>query len=151
MFAIAEAIRNGNDADDSHGDMSHDLSRAAPRGRAVDDRIVQVLVAMEDRIEALEGEITSIGPLVDERDRLLRARALILGEPEPSPGLRPARRITRDQVAAIVKATPGLPAGQIADALGAGREAVSAHLARGKGERFELRSGGWYLAGISPS
>ena len=39
---------------------------------------------------------------------------------------------------------PGSRAGEIAAGLGAGREAVSAHLYRGKGQLFSSRGGRWF-------
>jgi hypothetical protein len=105
------------------------------------------LAAIEDRIEVLEAEIAKVGPLALERERLVRARAELLGEPAPQPAWAngPARRVTQDEVAAVLERRPGIRAGEIADALGAGRPAISAHLYRGKGSHFRCRGGRWFL------
>ncbi len=104
-----------------------------------------VLERIENRIEEVEREIASIAPLVNERTRLLRARALIRGEPEPTarqPLALP--RVTREDVFEHLTRNPGSRAGEIAAALGVGQGAVSAHLQRGKGRRFACRAGRWY-------
>ena len=126
-------------------DMSHDEVVAAPRGRDSHDDMSSVLDQIERRIEEVERDIASIAPLVHERSRLLRARALIRGEPEPAlrgSALRP--RITREDVFEHLTRNPGSRAGEIAVALNAGQGAVSAHLQRGKGRRFVCRAGRWY-------
>lgn len=103
------------------------------------------LEEMEERIEGIEREIASIAPLVQERDRLLRARAMILGEPEPQSLetiVRP--RVTRDVVFEYLTGHPGARAGEIAKGLGMGQGAVSAHLYRGKDHLFSSRGGRWF-------
>jgi Helix-turn-helix domain len=106
-----------------------------------------VLNRSEGRIEEIERETTAVAPLIDERARLLRARALILGEPEPEP-LRsvrsPSRRVTRAAVFEHLARNPGSSAGEIAAALGISQGATSAHLHRGKGRWFASRGGRWY-------
>jgi DNA-binding transcriptional ArsR family regulator len=104
-----------------------------------------VLNRMEARIEGIEREIAALGPLVLERARLLRARAAILGEPEPvftTPSLRP--RVTRDAVFEYLTRNPGSRAGEIARGLGVSQGAVSAHLYRGKARLFASRGGRWF-------
>jgi DNA-binding transcriptional ArsR family regulator len=125
--------------------MSYDEVMAAPRGRDSHDDMSSVLERIEHRIEEVESQIASIAPLVRERTRLLRARALIRGEPEPTvrePILRP--RVTRGDVFEHLTRNPGSRAGEIAAALGVGQGAVSAHLQGGKGRRFACRGGRWY-------
>ncbi len=103
------------------------------------------LSEIERRIEQIEREIVALAPLVHERARLLRARAAILGEPEPrlnAPSLRP--RVTREDIFRYLARNPGSRAGEIAVGLGAGAGAVSAHLYRGKGRLFASRAGRWY-------
>jgi DNA-binding transcriptional ArsR family regulator len=101
------------------------------------------LAAIEDRIEEIENEISAVAPLVHERARLLRARAVIRGEPPPRDGAHRAR-ITRGDVFEFLARNPGSRAGEIAAGLGVGQGAVSAHLYRGKGRRFTSRAGRWY-------
>jgi hypothetical protein len=111
--------------------MTRDMSRAV-------EQITARLLELERELEHLE-------PLVTERDRLLRARAALLGEAAPNVATwRP--RITREDVADYLAKHPGSRAGQIAAALGAGQAAVSAHLYRGKGDRFVNRDGRWYVS-----
>jgi hypothetical protein len=104
------------------------------------------IAEVEARIERIEVELTRVTPLVLDRDRLLRARAALLGEPPPPP-LRMSRRVMQDDVAAVLERNSGLRAGEIARALGAGQPAISAHLYRGKRTRFESRGGRWFTRG----
>jgi hypothetical protein len=120
---------------------------AVPRNRDGGDQMSSTLAAIEDRIEELESEIAKVAPLAVERERLIRARAAILGEaPQQPTGGPPARRITQDDVAEALRRRPGSRAGELARYLGAGQPAISAHLYRGKQSRFECRGGRWYLA-----
>lgn len=96
---------------------------------------------IEAQIDAIEARLVSLTPLVIERERLLRARAALLGEPTPASG--PIRRVTRDDVARYLAGNPASRAGQIARALGTSPQAVSAHLYRGKASRFVNRGGRW--------
>jgi hypothetical protein len=103
-----------------------------------------LLAEIEARIEALDAELAQVAPLALERQRLVEARAQMLGEPVPT---RPARRVARDDVEGVLLARPGLRAGEIARELGVGQPAVSAHLYRGKGSRFRSAEGRWFTAG----
>ena len=127
-------------------DKSYDGVMAAPRGRDMSrDDLSAVATRIEDRIDELEREIAAIAPLVRERTRLLRARALLRGEPAPDPRepvLRP--RITREDVFDYLTRNPGSRPGEIAAGLGTGQGTVSAHLYRGKGRLFSTRGGRWY-------
>jgi DNA-binding transcriptional ArsR family regulator len=104
-----------------------------------------VLERIDRRIEEIETEIRSLAPLLHERARLLRAKAAILGEPEPGPH-RPAmqRRITRRDVFEYLARHPGSRAGEVAAGLGVEQPAVSAHLYRGKGRLFARQAERWY-------
>ena len=125
--------------------MSHDEVMAAPRGRDSHDDVASVLERIEHRIEVVERQIASIAPLVHERGRLLRARALISGDPEPPPHApMPRPRVMRQDVFEYLTRNPGSRADQIAAALGTGEGAVSACLQRGRGHRFVCRAGRWY-------
>lgn len=132
-------------------DKSYDDVTAVPRDRDSDDDMSRVLLKIEDRIDALEREITKVGPLVIERERLLRARSELLGEPLPPHGtvigVGPARRVRRSDVVAALRSHPGSKAGEIARQLEVGQPAVSAHLYRGKGSSSSVAVGG----GISPA
>ena len=100
---------------------------------------------IERRIAEIEREVASIAPLVRERTRLLRARAVLRDDPEPSGResiLRP--RITRESVFDYLTRNPGSEAGEIAAGLGVGQGAVSAHLHRGEGRLFATNAGRWY-------
>jgi hypothetical protein len=111
---------------DSHGDLSSTVAR------------------IEARIDELDREITTVAPLVHERARLLRARAVLLDE--PAPAIREVRpqRIIHEDVFLFLARNPGSRAGQIAAGLDVGQGAVSAHLYRGKGRLFASRDGRWY-------
>ena len=99
---------------------------------------------IEERIEEIEHEMAAIAPLVHERERLLRARAVIRGDPEPVLGGRTRPRITREVVRDYLARNRGSRPGEIAAGLGVGAGAVSAHLCRGKGRLFSRRGGRWY-------
>ena len=120
------------------------MSRTVPRNRDSHGDMSSVLAEIEDRIDAIERELAHCAPLVVERDRLQRSRAALLGETAPpAPAL--THRITREDVSGVLMAKPGSTAGQIARELAVNQPAVSAHLHRGKGERFVRRGRNWYL------
>jgi hypothetical protein len=78
-----------------------------------------------------------------ERARLLSARAALTGRASVGPA--GGRRISQDDIAAYLEQNPGSWPAQIAEALEVPVTNVSAHLYRGKGERFERRKDGWHL------
>ena len=136
------AVPRGHDNGDV---MSHDSVITVPRDHDNEPYVSSTLVEIDRRLEVIEAELAQAAPLVIERDRLLRARAALRGEPPP-PTLRPAvPRVTQDDVAQIVERRPGSRAGEIAKALGVGQPAISAHLYRGKRNRFECRGGRCFL------
>jgi hypothetical protein len=108
------------------------------------------VAGIEARIEELETELAKVAPLALERERLLRVRAALVGEPTP-PSFTASRRVTQDDVAAMLEQHPGLRAGEIARALDAGQPAISAHLYRGKNGRFRSMGGRWYLGAVADS
>lgn len=87
----------------------------------------------------MERELAGYEELVAERERLLAARAALLGEPVPG------GQITQDDVAAYLEEHPGSAPREIARALGVSANRVSAHLFRGKTDRFVSRERGWWL------
>ena len=99
-----------------------------------------VLGELDERLAALEGQLRAYDELVAERDRLLRARATLTGERPPAKA-----RVSQDEVAAYLAEHPGSRAKQIADALDVQLAAISSHLYRGKGRRFESRDDGWHV------
>ena len=104
-----------------------------------------LLEKIDRRVQEIEAGIVTLAPLVHERARLLRAKATILGEPEPDlhrPALQ--RRITRADVFEYLARHPGSRAGEIAAGLGVEQAAVSAHLYRGKGRLFARQAEQWY-------
>ena len=142
-----EAPRNRDSDHDKSSDKSRDGVITVPRNRGDTLAVEVALEQIEDRIEAIENELAACGPLVIERSRLLRARALLLDEvveDGSTPDRRP-QRVARDDVARAVAAAPGSRAGELARSLGTSQPAVSAHLYRGKRELFENRGGRWFL------
>jgi DNA-binding transcriptional ArsR family regulator len=121
-------------------DMSHDNVMTAPRNHDTSCAVAEI----EARIDEIEREMASIAPLVHERERLLRARAMIRGEPTPHAAETLQPRITREAVFEFLTRHPGARAGEIASRLGVGQGAVSAHLYRGKGRFFASRGGRWF-------
>jgi hypothetical protein len=99
---------------------------------------------IERRIEAIDRELVGYAPLAAERDRLVKMKAAILGEPVIARSLlRP--RVAREDVASYLEANPGARAGQVAHALGVGQPAISAHLYRGRDRLFVNRGGRWFV------
>jgi hypothetical protein len=103
-----------------------------------------VLREIDSRLEALDRELRGYQGLVDERARLLVARASLTGEQRVNSSSG-ARRISQDEVAAFLREHPGARAKVIADGLGVPLTNVSQHLYRGRRSRFESRGDGWYL------
>jgi hypothetical protein len=68
--------------------MSDDKVMAVPRNRDSDDHMSSSIAAIEGESRKLEAELARVAPPALERDRLLRARAALLGEPPPAT-LRP--------------------------------------------------------------
>ena len=91
----------------------------------------------------MEKRISGYERLLAERERLLRARAALTGE--PSKEAARVKRVSQDEIAAFIEAHPGSLPAQIAEGLGVPVTNVSAHLYRAKGERFERRKDGWYV------
>jgi hypothetical protein len=137
----ANPTQSGVSPDCDH--MSRDNVIAVPRNRDCDGDMSSLVAEIEERIQVLDTELAQVAPLALERERLLEARARILGLPRPA---RAGRRVTRDEVASVLRSQPGLRAGQIARLLGVGRPAVSAHLYRGKQSRFRSSGGRWFVA-----
>ena len=124
----------GSDVDD---DSSYDTVISVPRSREAELLLEQI----EDRIEKIERQVE---PLLTEHQRLMIARASILGEPAERPSRR-AVRVTREDVVAAIEAAPGSRVGGLARTLGTTQQVVSAHLYRGKATLFKSRGGRWYL------
>ena len=99
--------------------------------------------AIDQEIGRLEKRISGYERLLAERERLLRARAALTGEPSAQ-GVR-VKRVSQDEIAAFIEEHPGSLPAQIAAGLGVPVTNVSAHLYRAKGERFERRKDGWYV------
>lgn len=99
--------------------------------------------AIDQEIGRLEKRMSGYERLLAERERLLRARAALTGE--PSKEAARVKRVSQDEIAAFLEEHPGSLPAQIAEGLGVPVTNVSAHLYRAKGERFERRKDGWYV------
>jgi CRP-like cAMP-binding protein len=97
-----------------------------------------VLAEIDRRLGQIEAELEGHRALLAERDRLLRARATLLGEP-------PVAQVSQEDVASYLAEHPGARPGDVAKALGVSSGTVSAHLFRGKQSRFVSRGGDWYV------
>jgi hypothetical protein len=97
-----------------------------------------ILAQIDGRLSEIESQLHGHRALLAERDRLVRARATLLGEP-------PAAKVSQEDVAAYLVEHPGARPAQIAGALGVASGTVSAHLFRGKRSRFASRGGEWYV------
>ncbi len=103
-----------------------------------------VIGEIDRRLTELDLELESTRPLIDERRRLLRARATLSGDPS-SPAGNLVRKVTQDEVADYLTRRPGSRAGAIAQELGVPLTNISQHLHRAKATRFERREDGWYI------
>lgn len=127
-------------------DVSCDDVITVPRSHDSGGYTSHLVAEIEERLELLDDELAKVAPIVHERERLLVARAQLLGEPPPR-SLTAARRASREDVASVLRSHPGIRAGEIARVLGVGQPAISAHLYRGKDSRFRSRGGRWFLRG----
>ncbi len=100
--------------------------------------------AIDQEIGRLDKRLSGYEQLVAERERLLRARAALTGE--PSEKAARVKRVSQDEIAAFIEVHPGSLPAQIAQGLGVPVTNVSAHLYRAKGERFERRNDGWHVS-----
>jgi hypothetical protein len=100
--------------------------------------------AIDQEIGRLDKRMSGYERLLAERERLLRARAALTGEPSGK-GAR-VKRVSQDEIAAFIEKHPGSLPAQIAAGLGVRVTNVSAHLYRAKGERFERRKDGWHVS-----
>ena len=111
---------------------------AAPREPRVGARgVVREIDQELRRLQRREAELSA------ERARLLSARAALTGRASVGPSR--GRRISQDDIAEFLAEHPGSWPAQIAEALGVPVTNISAHLYRGKGERFARLENGWHL------
>lgn len=97
-----------------------------------------VVAEIDRRLASVEKDLVGYEELLAERDRLRAARATLLGK-------GPVGKISQDDIAGYLAEHPGAAPREVATAFGVSANRVSAHLMRGKVERFVNRGGGWYL------
>ena len=102
-----------------------------------------VIRQIDEQLQRIEGRLAGYEDLLGERDRLLAARAALIGA---GPAGKSARRVSADELAAYLAEHPGRLPAQIAADLGVPVTNVSQHLYRGKNTRFERRQDGWHAA-----
>lgn len=141
---LGDPLEGGCTVTRNRDDMSCDDVTTVPRSHDSDGDMSSLVAEIEERLEVLEDELAKVAPIVHERQRLLAARAQLLGQPPPWPPTG-ARRITREDIVSVLRSNPGIRAGEIARILGVGQPAISAHLYRGKGTRFRSRGRRWFL------
>jgi DNA-directed RNA polymerase specialized sigma24 family protein len=107
-----------------------------------------VLREIDERLAVLERELVGYSGLVEERARLLAARASLTGEARVNAATG-ARRLSQDEVAEYLRLHPGSRAGEIARALQVPLANVSQHLYRAKHGRFEARGAEWFLRAMT--
>ena len=116
------------------------MAKESSQGRGGPSR--GVLAEIDRRLAQVEAQLEGHRALLAERDRLLRARATLLGEPSVG-------QVSQDDVAEYLREHPGARPAEIAKALGVASGTISAHLFRGKRSRFVSRAGGWHLRDAS--
>src|SRR4051812_27296773 len=99
------------------------------------------LEAITRELRSLDEQLASYDELVEKRNRLLAAKAALLGHAPISSG---AKRVSQEQVADYVEKHPGSTPAEIALGLRVSDATIRAHLHRGKGRRFFQRDGGWH-------
>lgn len=102
-----------------------------------------VLSGIDKELARLNKELAPYDALVAERERLLSARAALTGE--NTPATQRKRRISQDDVADHLATHPDTWPAEIAKALGVPVTTISAHLHRGKDDRFLRGPSGWRL------
>lgn len=99
-----------------------------------------VVRGIDEQLERVAREEKVLG---SERERLLAARAALLGKASAGPAR--GKRISQDDVASYLAEHPGSTASQMAEALGVPATNVSTHLYRAKDVRFRRQADGWYV------
>jgi DNA-directed RNA polymerase specialized sigma24 family protein len=99
-----------------------------------------VMREIESQLRRIDRELAPYERLRAERERLLAARAALSGKQTRKPG-----RVSQELVAEYLREHPGALPAEIATALEVPVTNVSAHLYRGKNERFERRADGWHV------
>ncbi len=99
-----------------------------------------VMREIDQELERINKGLSGYETLLQERARLLAARAALTGE-KPARGAR--GRISQDDIAAFLSEHPDSWPAEIAAALGVPVTNVSAHLYRGKNTRFRRGPNGW--------
>jgi hypothetical protein len=99
-----------------------------------------VMREIDQELQRVNKGLSGYESLLQERRRLLAARAALTGE-VPAKGAR--GRISQDDIAAFLAEHPDSWPAEIAEALGVPVTNVSAHLYRGKNTRFRRGPKGW--------
>ena len=100
-----------------------------------------VMREIDQELERIDKGLSGYEGLLRERERLLAARAALSGT-GPVKGSAKGR-ISQDDVAAYLAEHPDSWPAEIAAALGVPVTNVSAHLYRGKRDRFDRGTDGW--------
>jgi hypothetical protein len=103
-----------------------------------------LIAEIDERLQAVNEALAGYDGLISERDRLLRAKAALLGE-AASKAVGDGKRISQAEVAEFLSRAPGSKPGEIAAALSAKQPAISSHLYRGKDSIFLSRDARWYV------
>jgi hypothetical protein len=98
-----------------------------------------VMREIDSRLRRIDRELAGYERLRSERDRLLAAQAALSGEPART------GRVSQERVVEYLRRHPGSLPAQIATGLEVPVTNVSAHLYRGKRDRFERRTDGWHV------
>jgi hypothetical protein len=99
-----------------------------------------VVAEIDRRLASVEKDLQGYEELLAERGRLRAARATLLGTGRVG-------QISQEDIAVFLAEHPGSAPREIAAAFGVSANRVSAHLMRGKTDRFVSRGGGWHLRG----
>lgn len=106
-----------------------------------------VLDVLQEQIEELEEKLKRVQPLIDELNKLKSARRALLSERGTTSGGGGNGRVklSMEEVVHYLQENPGSTPQEISEALSVDGHIVRSHLSRGKGTRYDLRDGKWYL------
>jgi DNA-directed RNA polymerase specialized sigma24 family protein len=132
----------------------------ATRKKTVRKKLAEADNIIEEQIEVINEQLEKVQRMMrpyeqlkDRENRLRAARRALLGG--SSVTREGNSQIRKEDIVEILKETPGMAPGQIAQHLGVPQTTVSSHLYRGKDARFLSKDGRWYLrdpkAGINTS
>jgi hypothetical protein len=105
-----------------------------------------VLDVLQEQIEELEVKLRKVQPLIDELNQLKSTRRALLSEKGATSGAGNGRvQLSMEEMINYLRENPGSTPAEISEAMSVEGHIVRSHLSRGKGTRYKLDDGKWYL------